>query len=140
VGSYAAGTCGISTAPGTNHLGVVTGEFGGSSFSALKLPSTSGSGTPTLADYAYVAAMPNAPDGSGFQAGADPHTVTAYTSPNSGLSYAVFADDRSGYGESVAPAYVAVVDLACVLGAPRSALNTVALPLPTACYRYITVP
>ena len=140
VGSYAAGTCGISTAPGTNHLGVVTGEFGGSSFSALKLPSTSGSGTPTLADYAYVAAMPNAPDGSGFSAGADPHTVTAYTSPNSGLSYAVFADDRSGYSEGVAPAYLAVVDLACVLAAPRSALNTVALPLPTACYRYITVP
>ncbi len=55
----------------------------------MVLPSTSGSGTPTLADYAYVSAMPNTPDGNGFEAGFDPHTVTAYTSPNTNKSYAV---------------------------------------------------
>jgi hypothetical protein len=140
-GGYAAGTCGISSAPGTNHLGVVTGEFGGSSFSALKLPSTSGSGVPTLADYAYVGSMPNTPDGAAFSAGADPHTVTAYTSPNNSKSYAVFADDESGYYETVAPKYVGVVDLACVLALPRSGAHTVD---PSAnvssCVRYVAVP
>jgi hypothetical protein len=143
---YAAGTCGISSAPGTNHLGVVTGEFGGSSFSALQLPSTSGTGVPNLADYAYVDAMPNTPDGGVFSAGADPHTVTAYTSPNSSKSYAVFADDESGYYSAVAPSYVGVVDLACVLSAPRSGAHTVADNSTTgvteaaSCVRYVAVP
>jgi hypothetical protein len=140
-GGYAAGTCGISSAPGTNHLGVVTGEFGGSSFSALQLPSTSGTGVPTLADYAYVSAMPNTPDGGAFSAGADPHTVTAYTSPNNSKSYAVFADDESGYYSDIAPSYVGVVDLACVLGLPRSGAHTVS---PSAnlssCVRYVAIP
>ena len=140
-GGYAAGTCGISSAPGTNHLGVVTGEFGGSSFSALQLPSTSGTGTPTLADYAYVSAMPNTPDGGEFSAGADPHTVTAYTSPNTSKSYAVFADDELGYYATAAPTYVGVVDLACVLSLPRSGAHTVS---PSAnlssCVRYVSVP
>jgi hypothetical protein len=140
-GGYAAGTCGISSAPGTNHLGVVTGEFGGSSFSALQLPSTSGTGVPTLADYAYVSAMPNTPDGGAFSAGADPHTVTAYTSPNNSKSYAVFADDESGYYSGIAPSYVGVVDLACVLALPRSGAHTVS---PSAnlssCVRYVAIP
>jgi hypothetical protein len=113
---YSAGTCGLSSAPGTNHLAVVTGEFGGSAYSALALPSTSGSGTPTLADYAYVYFMPNTPNGDGFSAGYDPHTVTAYTSPNTGKSYAVFAD-YAGY--STHPPYLGIVDLACVLSLDR---------------------
>ena len=143
-GGYSAGTCGISSAPGTNHLGVVTGEFGGSSFSALQLPSTSGTGVPTLADYAYVDAMPRTPDGGGFSAGLDPHTVTAYTSPNNNKSYAVFADDEDGSG--VAPTYVGVVDLACVLAAPRSGAHTVAddpitgVTEAASCVRYVAVP
>ncbi len=113
---YAAGTSGISEAPGTNHLGVVTGEFGGSAYSALELPSTSGSGTPTLTDWAYVESMPNTPNGYGFSAGFDPHTVAAYTSPNTSKSYAVFAD----YADfSTNPPYIGVVDLACVLGLYR---------------------
>jgi hypothetical protein len=111
---FAAGTSGISEAPGTNHLGVVTGEFGGSSYAALELPSTSGSGTPTLTDWAYVYAMPNTPDGNYFSAGFDPHTVTAYTSPNTSKSYAVFADWYPDY-----PDYLGVVDLACVLSLYR---------------------
>jgi hypothetical protein len=135
-GGYSAGTCGISSAPGTGHLAVVTGEFGGSSYAALQLPSTSGSGTPTLADYAYVASMPNTPDGNGFSAGYDPHTVTAYTSPNTNKSYAVFAD----YYPSGFPSWLGVVDLACVLTQPRTAGTHNVIGNASACTRYVVVP
>ena len=136
-GGYSAGTCGLSVAPGTGHLGVVTGEFGGSSFAALQLPSSSGSGTPSLADYAYVGNMPNTPDGNFFSAGYDPHTVTAYTSPNTSKSYAVFADYYFGY-----PSYLGVVDLACVLAAPRTGAgsHTVVAGGADSCVRYVAVP
>jgi hypothetical protein len=133
-GGYSAGTCGISSAPGTNHLAVVTGEFGGQSYAALKLPSTSGSGTPTLADYAYVSTMPPLPTGGSFSAGYDPHTITAYTSPNTGKSYAVLVDWSSGQ-----PDYLAVVDLACVLTQPRVGTNTVS-GTASACTKYIAIP
>jgi hypothetical protein len=134
-GGYSAGTCGISSAPGSNHLGVVTGEFGGSSYSAMVLPSTSGSGTPTLADYAYVSAMPNTPDGNGFEAGFDPHTVTAYTSPNTNKSYAVFVDYATG-----TPNWLGVVDLACVVALPRTAGTHNVSADTTPCTRYVAIP
>lgn len=131
---YSAGTCGLSSAPGTNHLAVVTGEFGGQAYAALKLPSTSGSGTPTLADYAYVGIMPALPTGGTFSAGYDPHTITAYTSPNTGKSYAVLVDWSSGQ-----PDYLAVVDLACVLTQPRSGTHIVS-GTASACTKYIAIP
>jgi len=131
---FSAGTCGISSAPGTGHLAVVTGEFGGSSYAVMLLPSTSGSGTPNLADWAYVSFMPNTPDGNNFNSGLDPHTVTAYTSPNTNKSYAVFADYEGGE-----PSYLGVVDLACVLAQPRSGPNTVN-GTASACTRYVSVP
>jgi hypothetical protein len=134
-GGYSAGTSGISSAPGSNHEGVVTGEYGGSAYSALLLPSTSGSGTPTLADYAYVANMPETPDGNPFAAGLDPHTVTAYTSPNNNKSYAVFADNYYGY-----PNWLGVVDLACVLSQPRTSGTHEVVGTATACTRYVAVP
>jgi hypothetical protein len=130
---YSAGTSGISVAPGSGHLGVVTGEFGGSAYSALQLPATSGSGTPTLADHAYVASMPNTPDGYPFSAGYDPHTVTAYTSPNNNKSYAVFADYYFGY-----PTWLGVVDLACVLSQPRS--GDAVIGDASSCTQYVAVP
>jgi hypothetical protein len=133
-GGYSAGTCGLSSAPGTGHLAVVTGEFGGSAYSALKLPSTSGSGTPALADYAYVSAMPHTPDGNAFSAGFDPHTVTAYTSPNTGKSYAVFVDYAPGH-----PNFLGVVDLSCVLAQPRTGAHIVTGNA-AACTRYVAIP
>jgi hypothetical protein len=133
--NYSAGTSGISSAPGTGHLAVVTGEFGGSSYSALLLPSTSGTGTPTLADHAYVPYMPNTPDGYYFSAGYDPHTLTAYTSPNTGKAYAVFVDYALGY-----PSYLGVVDLACVLALPRQADGITVNADTTPCTRYVAVP
>jgi hypothetical protein len=135
-GGYAAGTSGVSTAPGSNHQAIVTGEFGGSSYAVLQLPSTSGSGTPALVDWAYVASMPNTPDGGAFSAGYDPHTVTAYTSPNNSKSYAVIADWEDGG----APTYLGIVDLACVLAQPRTASTHDVIGTASSCTRYVAVP
>ena len=78
----------------------------------LKLPSTSGSGTPALADYAVTCI-------TGFSAGFDPHTVSAYTSPNNGKAFTVFANTPS-------PTELIVADMAGILALPRDAgTNTV---------------
>src|SRR5664280_1732033 len=39
-GFFSAGTSGISVAPGSAHLGIVTGEFTGNVFAVLQLPAT----------------------------------------------------------------------------------------------------
>jgi len=109
---FAAGTCGLAVAPGGSHLAVVTGEFGGNTFAVLQLPATSGSGTPALTDYA-VAALPG-----GFSGGLDPHTMTAYTSPNNGKAYALFAN-----GDFTPPTSLWVVDMEALLAAPRDPSN-----------------
>jgi len=115
---FSAGASAVTVAPGTSHLAIVTGEFGGSSFAVLQLPSASGSGTPNITDFAYVTGI------CGVNAGLDPHTITAYTSPNNGKAYAVIASSSS-FGPP--PNRLAVIDLAAVLAAPRNAgTNTVA--------------
>jgi hypothetical protein len=106
---FSAGLSGSAVAQGSGHLAVVTGEFGGSTFAVLKLPPTAGSATPALVDYAVAAIPPSSACGD-FTAGFDPHTLTAYTSPNTGDSYAVFA----GYAGSV-PVCLAVVDMTTVI-------------------------
>jgi len=106
-----AGTSGIAIAPGSDHLGVVSGEFGTNRIAVIKLPSTSGSGTPSVVDYAVVN-LPDIPSRGTFSLGLDPHTITAYTSGNSGKAYGVFAN-------SPPPSHLAVVDLAALLAAPR---------------------
>lgn len=108
----AAGTNGIAVAPGNSHLGVVTGEFGGAGFGVIQLPATSGSGTPAVVDYA-AANVPNDPSGAPWQMGLDPHTVTAYTSPSTGVSLAVISN--------LARSYLALVDLKGLLAATRTA-------------------
>jgi len=115
-GSFSAGTSGISVAPGSAHLGVVTGEFGGQAFAVLQLPTTPATGgtVPSITDYVYVPSLPNTPDGTSFSAGFDPHTITAYTSPNDGKPYALIADWATG-----TPTYVAVIDLQALMAAPR---------------------
>lgn len=113
-GEFAAGTSGISVAPGS-HLAITTGEFGGNQFAVVTLPSSSGSGTPAFGDYA-AAALPVTPDGQTWQQGLDPHTITAYVSPNNGRSYGVMAN-----GDFVPPTWLAVIDLEALLSAPRKA-------------------
>jgi PEP-CTERM motif len=113
--SFGAGTSGISVAPGTSHMGITTGEFGSNEFGVFLLPSTSGSGTPAFVDYA-AAFLPNTPDGDIFSLGFDPHTISAYTSPNNSKAYGVVASWATGQ-----PNYLGVLDLQCVLNAPRQA-------------------
>jgi len=117
-GDFFFATDGIAVTPGT-HLGVVTGEFCGNAFAAFQLPSTSGSGTPSVVDDA-AAVMPNTPDGNTFEQGLDPHTVTAYLSPNNGKSYGIMAN-----GCFVPPTYLGVIDLQALLSAPRTGPHTV---------------
>jgi hypothetical protein len=115
-GSFAAGISGISVAPGGQHMGILTGEFGGQSFAVFQLPAAPATGgtMPALVDYAVVGNLPNTPDGAFFSAGFDPHTITAYTSPNDGRAYGVIADWATG-----TPSWLAVVDLKKIQGAPR---------------------
>ena len=92
------GPSGMAVAPGT-HLAVVTGKGdyvkdyeGNTGFGVLQLPATSGAGIPSIIDWveAYV---PDLPDGSDWAMGDDPHTVTAYVSPNNGKAYAVIDNE-----------------------------------------------
>ncbi len=122
-----AGTCGIAVAPGT-HLGVVTGEFGGNTEGVIQLPSTSGSGVPAVVDY-VVFDVPNTPDEATWGEGFDPHTVTAYVSPNSKKPFAVLEN-----GDFT---FLAVVDLEGMLKAPRTGGHTVTEPVPAGLITFI---
>ena len=118
------GTTGIAVAQGT-HLGIVTGEFPdppdtGNAIIVIQLPSTSGTGTPAFVDWAVVV-LPNDPIGSVFSMGCDPHTVTAYVSPNSGKAIGVVTDySYTSCKSSGSPQYLGLIDLAGVLKAPRT--------------------
>jgi hypothetical protein len=103
-----AGTSGIAVAQNT-HLGVVTGEFGGSLFGAIQLPSTSGTGIPAVVDW-VACDMPDDPTPQAWSEGNDPHTVTAYQSPNNGDAMAILAN-----GAGSPPTYLALVDLTKML-------------------------
>jgi RHS repeat-associated protein len=110
--SSGAGTPSVAVPPGS-HLAVVTSEGAGDGLAVVELPSTSGSGTPGFGDYA-VAALPRTPDGQSWSQGFDPHTITAYVSPNTGRPMAIFAN-------SSPPTWLAVIDLQGLLDAPRKA-------------------
>ena len=107
---------GSAIAQGT-HTGVLAGEFqtdlNGLPITAIKLPAASGSGTPAISD--YVACF----IGNGFQAGYDPHTVSAYQSPNTGDAMAVFSNG----GAST----VAIVNLTKNAGSHRGYRGRLAL-------------
>jgi hypothetical protein len=114
-----AGTCGIAVAPGT-HLGIVTGEYGGDLEGVVELPATSGSGTPAFVDYvAFTVPSPPSPE-EGWSEGYDPHTVTAYVSPNTKKAYGVLENDDFSY--------LAIVDLQALLSAPRSGHTVTSIP------------
>lgn len=122
-----AGTCGIAIAPGA-HLGVVTGEFGGNVEAVIQLPATSGSGVPAVVDDVAFT-MPSLPnEGPDWSQGFDPHTVTAYVSPNTNKALAVLENGDFSF--------LAVVDLQGLLNAPRTG-HTVNNPLPAGLVTYI---
>jgi len=125
------GTTGIAVAPNT-HLGVITGEDGDTNIGVIQLPSTSGSGIPSLVDYAGLNLLDNVNRSKVCfdPIGQDPHTVTAYVSPNTGRAYGVVVgngDEHFPFPCSSAERNtVAVVDLQLALSAPRTpGTNTV---------------
>jgi hypothetical protein len=107
------GTAGIAVAPGS-HLALVTGESGGRQFGVVELPTASNTSdsAPNVVDY-VAAYLPNTPDNNVWSAGSDPHTLTAYVSPNNGSAYAVMAN-------APPPKFLAVIDMAALLKAPRA--------------------
>jgi len=136
-GGFSAGTSGITVAPGSGHLAVVTGEFGGNVYAVLQLPNTSGSGTPSIADWALTVVPANpaggaAPCASGFSAGLDPHTLTAYTSPNDGKAYGLFSNG--------VPNCLVRVDLAAIMAAPRGGDGHSVATNPASAYTYYAIP
>lgn len=105
--TLSAGTSGIAVAT-PSHYAIVTGEFGGADFGVIQLPASSGSGVPALVDWAR-ATIPNDPSGASWSNGLDPHTVTAYVSPNDGKAY--------GLMSNFSRTYLAKIDLACIITA-----------------------
>jgi len=123
-----AGANGSSVAQGT-HTGVITGEFGGNVLTAIALPTTSGSGTPTITSWMSCAISPT------FDNSLDPHAITAYQSPNTGDAIALVA----GNDQSI----LAVVDLTLMLSlaetAPGSHLCASGM-LPSTVVSFVNVP
>jgi hypothetical protein len=118
VTKYLSSFGGVAAAQGTAHLAIIGNECGNSEcagvVAVLKLPSTSGSGTPTIVDYA-VAQVPQTSTVTGCagftQGMEDPHTMTAYTSPNDGLAYGLMEGNSANC--------LVRLNLAAILAAPR---------------------
>jgi hypothetical protein len=116
----------MAVAPGT-HLAVVSSKGddvkdyeGNTGFGVIQLPATSGVGIPSIVDW-VEAYIPDLPDGSEWAMGDDPHTVTAYVSPNNGRAYAVI-DNESNTA-------LAVVDMQALLNpALRSSPKSHVIP------------
>jgi hypothetical protein len=126
-----AGACGIGVAQGT-HTGVVTGEFGGNAITAIALPTASGTGTPAIGDWVTCEIS------AAFSQGFDPHTVTAYQSPNG-------AKDAFALVGNGGATQVAVVDLTKMLNntiVPRTVAGhgCASITLPTSVVSFVTVP
>jgi hypothetical protein len=120
------GISGIAVAPGT-HLGIVTGEFGGNLEGVIELPPSSGTGTPAVVDWVSFR-IPDDPKGNPWGQGLDPHTVTAYVSPNSKRALAVLGRENV--------TFLAVVDLEGLLKAPRTG-HVVNEPLPAGLVTFV---
>ncbi|MGH6837864.1 MAG: hypothetical protein ACREDT_03525 [Methylocella sp.] len=126
-----AGASGIAVAQGT-HTGIVSGEFGGNTITAIALPTTSGSGIPTITDWVSCNIS------TGFSIGLDPHTVTAYQSPNG-------AKDAFALVGNGGATQIAVVDLTKMLNktiVPRTVAGhgCTSVTLPASVVSFVTVP
>jgi hypothetical protein len=125
-------TSGVAIAQGT-HIGLVSSEFGGNSLTAIALPK-SVNGTPAISDWMTCGV------GGTFESGFDPHTVTAYQSPNGGHAIALLSNSDASQ--------VAVVDLTMMLDkatVPRTSGSGLghacsAGTLPASVVSFITVP
>lgn len=93
--SLSAGASAVAVAQGT-HTGVLSGEFGGNEITAFSLPATAGSGTPAITDW-VTCGIDNTPDGNPWSEGDDPHTMTAYQTPNGGDAIGLFGDEGASW-------------------------------------------
>jgi murein DD-endopeptidase MepM/ murein hydrolase activator NlpD len=109
---FCAGPSGVAIAQGT-HTGIVTDEFGCNAVTAIALPPTPG--VVTLPGW-MTCSIPNDPTGQSFAIGDDPHTVTAYQSPNNGHAYALIANKAP----SGTPTFLARIDLTMMLSLTES--------------------
>ena len=91
------------------------------------MPATSGTGTPAAVDWVSFI-VPNLPNEAAWSEGFDPHTVTAYVSPNSKKAFGVLENGDFSF--------VAVVDLQGLLSAPRTG-HVVNEPLPAGLVTFI---
>jgi len=122
---------GIAVAQGT-HTGILSGEFeSGGNVVAIALPTTSGTGTPAVSDWVSCSI------GVGFLNGFDPHTVTAYKSPNGGDAIGLVSNGSADTLEVIdltkmlSPTIVprTVGGHACASGTlPATVLSTIAVP------------
>jgi len=141
--SLSAGANGVAVAQGT-HTGLVTGEFGGTNITAIALPKTSGSGVPAVTDW-VTCDIPNDPSGNPWNTGDDPHTVTAYLTPNGGHAIGLVAN---GGFDGPPLSFVAVVDLTKMLNTttvPRTSGTGLGhacatSPLPASVVSFVAVP
>jgi len=127
--SLSAGPSGSAVAQGTD-TGVISGEFGGDGLTEVALPTDSGNGAVPA-----ISSWNSCEVGNGFSMGDDPHTLTAYQSPNSGDAIALLADG--------ATSQLAVVDLTQMLNptaVPSSGNVCTSGTLPSGVEKIITLP
>jgi hypothetical protein len=105
-----------------DHTAIVEQEGGGNQFGAIRLPTTSGKGTPAVVDWVSVL-MPNDPSGAAWNNPGDAHGVTAAILPYAITSSGVTSGTAHGFGLMMndARTFVAVVDLDALIAAPRVA-------------------
>lgn len=131
-----AGASGIAVAQGT-HTGVVAGEFGGDALTAIALPATSGScAVPDIPDWVTCSITAAVASCAGFSNGLDPHTVTAYRSPNApNHAFALLANNgatmlaRVDLTEMLNPVTVPRTGNVCTSGSlPASVVTCIPVP------------
>ncbi len=133
--SLSAGASAVAVAQGT-HTGVLAGEFGGNEITAFSLPRRSGSGKPAITGWVSCG-IGNTPDSNPWSEGFDPHTMTAYRSPNGGHAFGLFGNG--------ATSWVARVDLTKLLNpaiVPRDGGGHACASgtIPSSVERFISVP
>jgi len=115
--------CGMAVAYGA-HEALVEEEFGADLIGAIKLPSSSGSGTPAASDW-VAAIMPNDPSMNPWANPLDPHGLTAAFASYAVTTTGITAGTPHGFSLLMndARTYVAVIDLDALLAAPRMATS-----------------
>ena len=110
------GITGIAVVPGQS-FAIVDDQretsFGNLGFGVLRLPSTSGSGTPSIPDWVQANMPAKDPSNHPWQMAFMPNGVAAYTSPNTGKAMGILVNR--------ARTFVALVDIVALLNANRLA-------------------